>query len=152
VTPTICDAPSVFESQLDFLGACSEARDWARGKTRTEAWLACERGDWMMWYLYRTDQDHDLLRLIVRRCVLNGIAGMVPMNVFAQDGANEAVKLMDGPARFFSAAMTWVTRVCWVQAEAEATDADDSGLYSVRRASMLKFFADIIRTYYPEVP
>ena len=29
--------------------ACSEALEWADGKTFAEAWTSCERPDWMLW-------------------------------------------------------------------------------------------------------
>ena len=35
--------------------ACREAREWAAHfETLQAAWDACERGDWMLWYLWRT--------------------------------------------------------------------------------------------------
>ena len=34
---------------LQGLRACSEARKWTRGKSLSEAWRACDRGDWMLW-------------------------------------------------------------------------------------------------------
>ena len=42
-----------FEALLVKLGACSEARDWARGKTLREVWKTCKRGDWMLWLAAR---------------------------------------------------------------------------------------------------
>ena len=37
--------------KLKKLKACSEAVDWAEGKTWEEMWTTCEHGDWMMWLL-----------------------------------------------------------------------------------------------------
>jgi hypothetical protein len=37
-----------FQALLNDLGACREARRWARGRTLREAWDACERGDWLL--------------------------------------------------------------------------------------------------------
>ncbi len=42
-----------FAASLRRLGACQEARAWARGKTLAEAWGQCERGDWMLWLAAR---------------------------------------------------------------------------------------------------
>jgi hypothetical protein len=42
-----------FEALLVKLGACSEVRDWARGKTLREVWKTCKRGDWMLWLAAR---------------------------------------------------------------------------------------------------
>jgi hypothetical protein len=50
---------------LGSLGACPEAREWAAGySTLAEAWTACERADWLLWYAGRHD-DVDR-RLLVR--------------------------------------------------------------------------------------
>ena len=50
---------------LRSLGACPEAREWAAGySTLAEAWTACERADWLLWYAGRHD-DVDR-RLLVR--------------------------------------------------------------------------------------
>lgn len=34
---------------LTQLGACSEARTWANGKSLAQAWQECPRGDWLLW-------------------------------------------------------------------------------------------------------
>lgn len=33
------------------LGACSEGREWIKGKSLQEFWDTCERADWMLWLL-----------------------------------------------------------------------------------------------------
>ena len=33
------------------LGACSPARDWAKGKTLEQIWITCERADWLLWLI-----------------------------------------------------------------------------------------------------
>ena len=35
------------------LGACSEARAWAKGKTLPEVWEQCDRADWLLWLIGR---------------------------------------------------------------------------------------------------
>jgi len=40
-----------FTKFLEELGACSEARRWAKGKTLAVVWKTCKRGDWMSWLL-----------------------------------------------------------------------------------------------------
>jgi len=40
--------------KLENMGACREAVEWAREfRSMMEAWRACERGDWMLWYIGR---------------------------------------------------------------------------------------------------
>ena len=40
---------SQFTQLLRKLGACSDARDWAKGKDLHEVWITCERADWLLW-------------------------------------------------------------------------------------------------------
>jgi hypothetical protein len=45
-------------TKLDKLGACDEAREWAEEfASLEEAWTACERPDWMVWWLGRAGVD-----------------------------------------------------------------------------------------------
>ena len=38
-----------FNRLLATLGACKDARSFCEGKSISEAWNSCERGDWMLW-------------------------------------------------------------------------------------------------------
>src|SRR5690242_11317253 len=40
---------SEFSKLLTRLRACTEAREWAEGKSIAETWQQCERGDWLLW-------------------------------------------------------------------------------------------------------
>jgi hypothetical protein len=42
------------KEELKSLGACQEAINWVGSRSRKRAWLECERGDWMLWYLEKT--------------------------------------------------------------------------------------------------
>jgi len=39
-----------FQEHLEEIGACPEARTWAKDKTSTEAWNQCDRVDWLLWW------------------------------------------------------------------------------------------------------
>jgi len=41
------------DKHLSRLNACTEAREWARGKTLAVAWRTCRRADWMLWLAAR---------------------------------------------------------------------------------------------------
>ena len=42
--------------------ACTDAKQWASGYADAdEAWAACQRGDWMLWYAARAGADRRLL-------------------------------------------------------------------------------------------
>jgi hypothetical protein len=38
-----------FMQLLDSLCACSEAKEWAQGKSFDVVWTTCKRGDWLLW-------------------------------------------------------------------------------------------------------
>ena len=38
-----------FAALLVELNACSEAREWASGKSLAAVWKTCKRGDWLLW-------------------------------------------------------------------------------------------------------
>ena len=53
------------EELLTKLGACEEARNWAKGKTFVEVYTTCERGDWLNWLFSKTNhEDVQLLTLV----------------------------------------------------------------------------------------
>jgi hypothetical protein len=56
-------------SMLDKYGACRDARAWAAGRAATEdSWLACERGDWLLWIAARLGVDRRLVVLAACDC------------------------------------------------------------------------------------
>ena len=57
--------------QLDLVGACSQAREWAKDvKDLKTAWATCPRSDWMIWALHRIDfKDERKFRLCACQCV-----------------------------------------------------------------------------------
>ena len=44
-----------FSALLRKLGACPEARQWAKGKSLLEVWDTCENPSWMLWLAEHTD-------------------------------------------------------------------------------------------------
>ena len=42
---------TAFDELLVSLGACEDAREWAKGKSFADVWNTCERGDWLLWLL-----------------------------------------------------------------------------------------------------
>jgi hypothetical protein len=50
-------------------GACRDARTWAAGRTVSEdSWLACDRGDWLIWIAARLGVDRRLVVLAACDC------------------------------------------------------------------------------------
>ncbi|MBK8150844.1 MAG: hypothetical protein IPK58_22235 [Acidobacteria bacterium] len=59
----------MIDNLLKRLAACPEAREWAKGKTWTEIYSTCERGDWLLWLFVRTNPRNKRLRtLAAGRC------------------------------------------------------------------------------------
>ena len=56
------------KKQLNKLNACNEAVNWVGEKDLKTAWQECERGDWMLWYLQKTELDIRKLTLIKAEC------------------------------------------------------------------------------------
>ncbi len=46
------------QDTLRRLGACEDAREWAKGKTWPEIFETCHRGDWLLWLYRRTNPDN----------------------------------------------------------------------------------------------
>src|SRR5262245_35150456 len=50
-----------FQEKLESLKACSDARNWAKGKSLTEAWDQCENPRWMLWLLGKTKKSRKVV-------------------------------------------------------------------------------------------
>ena len=50
-----------FQSWLDLVGACAEARNWAGSRSAEEAWTQCKRADWLMWWAARRNVKRKIL-------------------------------------------------------------------------------------------
>ena len=54
------------QQQLRLLGACASAREWAEGKTASDIWSTCKRGDWLLWWAGRlSERGTDERKLVV---------------------------------------------------------------------------------------
>jgi hypothetical protein len=55
-----------FKDKLDDMGACREAVKWVNGHGFKKSWATCQRGDWMLWYVFHNKKDIGLedMRLI----------------------------------------------------------------------------------------
>jgi hypothetical protein len=134
VSQSISEKPRVSNGKPDWretlarLGACEDAAAWAKGFTGTarQAWLACERGDWLMWLCARLEVDRKLV--VTAAC----------------DCAERALKFVpageDRPRKAIETARAWV--------RGEATIAEVHAAAAARQASF-KESADIVRKAIP---
>ena len=51
---------------LNNLGACTEAKEWAVGRSWQEVYDTCHRGDWLLW-LYRRSKGYDLQKITLAK-------------------------------------------------------------------------------------
>ena len=59
---------------LEKIGACHEGVEFAKGfKSMNAAWIACERGDWLLWYAGRVCGD-DRRQLVLAACACARLA------------------------------------------------------------------------------
>ena len=64
---------------LRSLGACPEAREWAEPyATLAEAWTACERADWLLWYSGRRGVDRKILVRAACACARTALPHVPP--------------------------------------------------------------------------
>jgi hypothetical protein len=57
-----------FMQLLNDLGACKDARDWAKGKSWQEVYDTCHRGDWILW-LYRKSKGYNFQKLTLAKAL-----------------------------------------------------------------------------------
>ena len=129
-----------FIKQLTDLRACLEAIVWARNyDTEQEAWDACERGDWMLWYLAQQagppeSESRKELVLIACQC------------------ARLALKyLPEGEKRPLDAIETAENWACGVDGVSlqDVRNAAASAADAAVRTNTLKQCADIVRETHP---
>lgn len=57
-----------FKQLLEDLGACTDAREWAGGKTIEQVVSECHRGDWLLWLAQKIYIDKQQLTLAKGLC------------------------------------------------------------------------------------
>ena len=150
---------------LKGLDACSEAQEWAKGyKTLNAAWVKCERPDWMLWLIGKTDtstawsEERKPLVLCACEIARTALSYTTDPRVLACIETTEAwcrgeateqqVRDAADAARAARAADAAA------RAAAYAADAADAAAYAAAdaAATALKLSADIVRKHYPKPP
>ena len=77
---------------LGSLGACPEAREWAAGySTLAEAWTACERADWLLWYAGKRGVDRKILVRAACACART----VLPYVPVGEDRPHRAIEMAE---------------------------------------------------------
>jgi hypothetical protein len=111
------------------LDACSDAVEWARGyATLDAAWAACDRGDWLLWYVGRISGPSESVsrrRVVMAACACAHTAlHLVPSGEYRPRVAIEtAERWARGDA---SCSLDDVRAAAWDAAWAAAGDAGDA--------------------------
>jgi hypothetical protein len=128
---------STSPSTLTDLNACDEAIKWVREggfKSLEKAWLACERGDWMLWFAQRRGADIKTLTLAKCGCARLALPHTKDPRVLACIETAER----------------------WARGEATEKEMEDArrSAYaaSAKRIATLKQCAVIVRGYFHTLP
>ena len=120
---------------LRSLGACPEAREWAEPyATLAEAWVACERADWLLWYAGKRGVDRRLLVRAACACARTALPHVPP----GEDRPRLAIELAEawcnGRATIVEV-RTAAYAAYAAYAAADAADADADAAYAAYAAA-----------------
>ena len=115
---------------LERFGACLVAVDWmnTHGYTLEEAYAACERGDWLLWFAARVGVDQKCLVLVGCECARDALQ-------FVPDGD-------DRPRRAIDTAEAWARGEVSIEElrSAAAVAATAATTYSAYAAAMYAIY------------
>ena len=150
-------------THLSELSACDPAVAWVREskpESLEAAWLVCERGDWMLWYAGKKAGpvgDEKRKRLVLATCACVRLALPIwercyPKDKRVRDCIETAEKWVRNEATLEELQVS--RRNCYDASydAAAAAAAYAAAAYSATRKKVLKECAEIVRTFYPELP
>ena len=149
-------------TKLEKLSACSEAIKWVKTRKSSEnAWMNCNRGDWMLWLAKRLDVDDRKLTLAKATCAnqvrhlmkdqrsldaidacfryAKGEITREELNIYAAFASSYAAYAAYYAASYYAAAASAASA-----ADAYASAAADAS-YAAAKMESLKKSADICR-------
>ena len=163
-----------FAALLVELNACSEAQEWASGKSLAVVWKTCKRGDWLLWLCGKmADKPNWPTRkeVVLAACDCAKLALK-----YVPKGEERPRKCLE-TVRAWAAGNATIHEVRTARAAADAADADAYAAYAANaasaayaaataaayaayaayaadaaRAKTLAICADIVRKHYPKVP
>jgi len=126
-----------FTNHLIKLNACSEARQWAEGKSLVDAWDQCNDPQWMMWLLGRSTVNKKVIATIAvefaEQCVHNAseypdVAKCIEVakRFLAGDASREELSAAWSAARSAAAAAESAWSAAWSAAARSAAAAAES--------------------------
>jgi hypothetical protein len=149
--------------RIEKLGACSAALEWLRAENRatlSDAWVACERPDWMLWMAGRcSGKPGEASRRKLARCAAECAALVLPIYERWYPGDDSTRKAIEAAMRgdpdecraasYAAYAASYAAyAAAYAAAAATAASAYDASAAADVRVQCL----EIVRRYYPKPP
>ena len=166
-----------FKDELINLDACQEAIEWVGDKTKQEAFETCERGDWMLWYIAKTNMvdirtlvgikiecaslvkhlmkhQRSLKALEVGERFSKGLASLEELKDAVDDAYTAYIEAHADAAyaayaAAFAAAYAYVAD--FADSVADAANSVADAVNATKRKEVLKQCADIVRRYVKQI-
>lgn len=143
-----------FKDYLVGVDACKIAREWNAGRTLSQCWKDCERGDWMLWLMKRSNMcDLRTLTLAKARCAELAKPYMKDQRSLAAlqsafDFANGLItedELRTASAAAYAAYAAAAAHAAHAASDAAYAAAAHAAAYAAKRIEILKQCSDICR-------
>jgi len=82
----------LFSNQIPKLGACSRACNWVGELSLEDAWVKCDRGDWLAWFIARINIDPKLVIATMCACARESLL-LSPVQIVPAREVVEAAEL-----------------------------------------------------------
>ena len=123
-------------SRLRKINACSEAVDWVDGMDFKKAWETCERADWMLWYMCKTEMGTKRERIhIVCDCAATALKHVPKGEDRPRKAIEAARRYADNPTDENAAARAVAWAAAWDAAWDGARDAAEAAAEAAARAA-----------------
>jgi predicted metal-binding transcription factor (methanogenesis marker protein 9) len=118
-----------FMTLLQSYSACSDACEWAAGKTWEEVYTTCNRGDWLLW-LFKKTNPTKVREITLAKGNCANLARQWMKDKRSTDAVDMAIRFGEGNAtgEELAAAAADATYAAYAAADAyaDADDADDA--------------------------
>jgi hypothetical protein len=119
-------------SKLIELGACSDAKEWAKDKSWQEIFTTCHRGDWLLW-LFRKVNTDDLKKLTLAKAHCANTVRHLMKDDRSKNAIDVAIKFGNGEAALDELNAAAAAAAAYAAADADA-DAADAAAYAAAAA------------------
>ena len=146
---------NTMDQLLTKLGACQEAKEWAKGKTFEEIYNTCHRGDWLNWLFAKTNPEDVQLLTLVKGHQANTVRHLmkderslkaIDTAIAFGEGRATREELNNAAAAAFAASAARAASAAGAYAAVEAAEAAEASYANARQAN-LQLTADIFRKY-----